>query len=293
MNRLKVFENSEFGEIRTVEVNGKPYFVASNVAKALGYSNQRDAIARHCKGVVKRDTHTSGGAQSMSYIPERDLYRLITHSKLESAERFESWVFDEVLPSIRRHGVYAVDELLNDPDMTIKAFTALKEEREKNRQLQADNNRMKPKEIFADAVAASQTSILIGELAKFICQNGYQIGQNRLFEYLRQNGYLMQVGSSRNLPQQRYVEQGVFEIKESNVQNPDGSVRITRTPKSLHISNNISRKLLAVTPPRLSYTAPQRGLERKIMNSREKGIRGELELAHKLEEYGYGCRRGQ
>ncbi len=133
MNELKLFENEEFGQVRMVEIDGKPYFVGKDVANALGYSNPRDAISRHCKGVVKHDTPTSSGIQSISYINEGDMYRLITHSKLESAERFESWVFDEVLPSIRKHGIYAtdnvIDNILNNPDFGIELLTKLKEER--------------------------------------------------------------------------------------------------------------------------------------------------------------------
>ena len=124
-----------------------------------------------------------------------------------------------------------MDELLNNPEVAIKAFTALKEEREMNRLLQAENSRMKPKEIFADAVATSKTSILIGDLAKILKQNGIETGQKRLFEWLRNNGYLMKYGNSRNMPTQQYMEQGLFEIKESTVNNPDGSVRINRTTK--------------------------------------------------------------
>lgn len=231
MNELQIFNNEEFGNIRTLEVGGKTLFVARDIAIALGYGNPNDAISRHCKGVAKHDTPTTSGIQSMSYISEGDLYRLITHSKLPSAERFETWVFDEVLPSIRKHGMYAVDELVNNPDLLIKVATELKEEREKNKQLEQKIEQDKPKTIFADAVSTSKTSILIGDLAKLICQNGVQIGQKRLFEWLRQNNYLIKSGSSRNMPQQRYVEQGLFEVKESNVQNPDGSVRITKTTK--------------------------------------------------------------
>ena len=132
MNALKIFSNDEFGEIRTVEIEGKIYFVGKDVANALGYSNHRDAIARHCKGVVKHDSFKEGG-QEVALIPEGDMYRLITHSKLESAERFESWVFDEVLPSIRKHGIYAtdkvIDDILNNPDFGIELLTKLKEER--------------------------------------------------------------------------------------------------------------------------------------------------------------------
>lgn len=106
MNELQIFNSGEFGEIRTIEIDGKPYFVGTDIAKALGYNNPRDAVLRHCKGVVKRDTPTSSGIQSMSYINEGDLYRLIMKSKLPSAEKFESWVMDEVLPTIRKTGSY-------------------------------------------------------------------------------------------------------------------------------------------------------------------------------------------
>lgn len=135
MNELQMFNSEEFGNIRTTEINGQPYFVASDVAKALGYSNPRKAIADHCKGVTKRDTPTSSGTQSISYINEGDMYRLIMKSKLPSAEKFESWVMDEVLPTIRKHGMYATDDvienILNNPDFAIKVLTDLKEEREK------------------------------------------------------------------------------------------------------------------------------------------------------------------
>ena len=225
MNELMIFENREFGRIRTTEIDNKPYFSAYDIATALGYSNSRDAILRHCKGVVKRDTLTSQGMQTLNFIPEGDIYRLIVRSHLPSAERFESWVFDEVLPQIRKTGGYHL------PQTYSEALRALAEKAEQNEKLLADNQRMRPKEIFADAVAASKTSILIGELAKLITQNGYEIGQTRMFRYLREHGYLIKDGSSRNMPMQKYVQQGLFEIKESNVQNPDGSVRITKTTK--------------------------------------------------------------
>ncbi|RHO90031.1 hypothetical protein DW049_02075 [Ruminococcus sp. AF41-9] len=133
MNHLQIFNSEEFGEIRTIEIDGKPYFVGTDVTKALGYSNPRKAILDHCKGVTKRDTPTSSGIQSMSYINEGDLYRLIMKSKLPSAEKFEMWVMDEVLPAIRNHGLYAtdnvIDNILNNPDFGIELLTRLKGER--------------------------------------------------------------------------------------------------------------------------------------------------------------------
>lgn len=234
MNNLQIFENKEFGSIRTVQLNNETYFVGKDIAEALGYAKARNAIATHVDEEDKKDAPIQGdlgGTQSMTVINESGMYSLILSSKLESAKRFKHWVTSDVLPSIRKHGVYAVDELLNNPDMAIKAFTALKEEREKNRLLQADNERMRPKEIFADAVASSKTSILIGDLAKILKQNGFVTGQKRLFEQLRQEGYLIKSGSSKNMPTQKSMELGLFEVKETSINNPDGSVRITKTTK--------------------------------------------------------------
>lgn len=232
MNELQIFENSEFGSVRTVDVDGKIYFVANDVAKALGYSVPKDAVTRHCKGALKQRYLTDGGEQEMKVIPEGDIYRLVIKSQLPTAEKFERWVFDEVLPSIRKHGMYAEDELLDNPDLLISVAQKLKEERERNKALKAENDRMKPKEIFADAVAASRTSILIGDLAKLIKQNGVDIGQKRMFAWLRENGYLIKRnGSDWNMPTQKSMEMGLFEVKESTVNNPDGSVRINRTTK--------------------------------------------------------------
>ena len=232
MNELKIFQSEEFGEIRTVQLNNETYFVGKDIATALGYERAAKAIQDHVDAEDKDEIpiqDSIGRMQNTPIITESGVYALIFGSKLESAKRFKHWVTSEVLPSIRKHGMYAVDELLDNPDMAIKAFTALKEEREKNKLLQADNDRMKPKEIFADAVATSKQSILIGQLAKLICQNGHEIGQQRLFRWMRENGYLMKHGSNYNMPMQRYVEQGLFEIKESAVTNPDGSVRMTKT----------------------------------------------------------------
>ena len=130
MENLTTFTNDVFGNIRGAEINGKPYFVGKDIAIALGYAKPTDAVRKHCKGVSKMEIPTNGGVQKVSIISEGDLYRLIAHSKLPEAEKFESWVFDEVLPSIRKHGMYATDDLLNDPDLMIKAANKIKEERE-------------------------------------------------------------------------------------------------------------------------------------------------------------------
>ena len=229
MQELQIFKNEEFGEIRTVTIDNEPWFVGKDVAAALGYSNTRDAISKHVheddKGVAKCDTPS--GKQEMTVINESGLYALIFGSKLESAKRFKHWVTSEILPSIRKHGGYiAGQENMSDEQLLAKALMVAQSKIAEN---QKQIERMKPKEIFADAVATSHTSILIGQLAKLICQNGHEIGQQRLFRWMRDNGYLMKHGSNYNMPMQRYVEQGLFEIKESAVTNPDGSVRMTKT----------------------------------------------------------------
>lgn len=230
MNELQIFKNSEFGSVRTVDIDGKIYFVANDVAKALGYKRPADAVTAHCKGSVKHRYLTEGGEQELKVIPEGDIYRLVIKSQLPTAEKFERWVFDEVIPSIRKHGMYAEDELLDNPDLLISVVQKLKEERERSKVLKAENDRMKPKEIFADAVATSHTSILIGDLAKLIKQNGVDIGQKRMFTWLRDNGYLIKRnGSDWNMPTQRSMEMKLLEVKERTVNNPDGSVRITKT----------------------------------------------------------------
>ena len=236
MNELQIFNNEEFGSVRTITKDNKTYFVGNDVAKALGYSETAKAIRTHCKGVSEMDIPTNGGIQTMKMITEGDIYRLVIKSQLPQAEKFESWVFDNVLPSIRKNGGYiAGQETLSDEELMARALLVannkIKERDAIIERQQAKIEADKPKTIFADAVSTSHTSILVGGLAKLICQNGVQIGQKRLFDWLRDNGYLIKCGSSKNMPIQRYVEQGLFEIKESNVQNPDGSVRITKTTK--------------------------------------------------------------
>lgn len=243
MNGLQIFDNPEFGQIRTIEENGKVLFCGSDVAKALGYSNPYDAMARHCKkaGIVKREgvskttnQHgvTTDQINEMKYIDEGNLYRLITHSKLPSAERFESWVFDEVLPSIRKHGMYARDELLDNPDLLIEVATQLKREREQRKALESKVKQDAPKVLFADAVAASNTLILIGELAKILRQNSVDIGRNRLFKWLREKGYLSKRnGTDYNAPTQRAMELGLFEVKETAITHSDGHVTVNKTTK--------------------------------------------------------------
>lgn len=235
MNDIQIFNNPDFGEVRTLEENGAVLFCGSDVAKALGYSNPSKALSDHCKGVTKRYTPTKSGTQEMSFIPEPDLYRLVFSSKLPTAEKFTDWVTAEVLPTIRRHGMYAtpdtVEKMLADPDTAIKLLTTLKEERAQRLALEAQAEADKPKVLFADAVSASHTSILVGDLAKLLRQNGVDIGQNRLFRFLREKGYLCSQGERYNLPTQRSMDRGWFQVKETTINQPDGSIRVTRTVK--------------------------------------------------------------
>ena len=239
MNELQIFNSEEFGEIRTVSINDEPWFVGKDVATALGYERATKAIQDHVNEEDKDEVpiqDSIGRMQKTPIINESGLYALIFGSKLESAQRFKRWVTSEVLPSIRKHGGYiAGQESMTDDQLLAKALLVAQSKIAERDQIIAQKQerieQMRPKEVFADAVATSKHSILIGDLAKLICQNGYQIGQKRLFQWMRDNGYLMTQGSSYNRPKQRYVEQGLFEIKESAINNPDGSVRITITPK--------------------------------------------------------------
>ena len=239
MNDLQIFKSDKFGEIRTLEdESGKALFCGSDVAKALGYVNTKDALARHCRddGVAFHDLIDSmGREQQAKFINEGNVYRLITHSKLPAAQQFESWVFDEVLPTIRRHGAYmndsTLEQALTSPDFLIQLATKLKEEKAKRIELEAKIEQDKPRVLFAQAVETAKTSILVGDLAKILKQNGVETGQKRLFERLRQDGYLIKDGNSRNMPTQRAMEMGLFEVKESTVSNPDGSIRVTKTTK--------------------------------------------------------------
>ncbi|WP_298653079.1 phage antirepressor KilAC domain-containing protein [uncultured Eubacterium sp.] len=230
---IKIFNNAEFGEVRIFDKNGEPWFVGRDVCNILGYANSSDALAKRVdtedKGVANCDT--LGGNQNLTIINESGLYSLILSSKLPNAKRFKHWVTSEILPSIRKHGMYATDELINNPDVFIQVLQELKAERERKAALEAQAEANRPKIIFADAVAASHNSILIGDLAKLIKQNGVDIGQKRLFEWLRNNGYLMKSGASYNLPTQKSMELKLFEIKERTINNPDGSIRTTKTTK--------------------------------------------------------------
>lgn len=231
MNEIFNFNGQQ---VRTTMVDGEPYFVGKDVATILGYSNQRDALAKHVdeedKGVAKCDT--LGGKQNLTVINESGLYSLILFSKLPQAKEFKHWVTSEVLPSIRKHGMYAVDSLLDDPDFAIATFQRLKEEREQRKALEVKMKEQKPLVNFANAVSTSEDSILIGDFAKLMSQNGVKIGQNRLFEWLRQKGFLIsRKGDSWNMPKQEYLDKGLFEVKESTVKASGGLVKLYRTTK--------------------------------------------------------------
>lgn len=235
-NGMQVFKNEEFGQVRVIDNGGRTLFCGADVARALGYARPGKAIIDHCKGVLKRDTLTSGGTQSLSYIPEGDVYRLIVHSKLPSAEKFERWVFDDVLPTIRHTGGYVDDDelFINTYMPTLDGASramfkaTLSSLRKANEKIEED----KPKVLFAEAVDSSVNSILISDLAKLIKQNGVDVGQNRLYSWMRENGYLIKRrGSDYNSPTQKSMEAGWFEIKERTVTKPDGQIIVTKTPK--------------------------------------------------------------
>ncbi|MBY2443970.1 phage antirepressor [Clostridioides difficile] len=240
MNNIQIFKNCNFGEVRTIEIDGKAYFVASDIAKALGYSNTRDAVKKHCKWVAKCDIpHPQSDSKvlKVNIIPEGDMYRLISNSELPNAEKFESWVFDEVLPIIRKTGgyIHTTEDMSDDEIMARALQVAQKTIEKKNREIEEKDKVIQlqqPKVLFADSVASSDNSILVGELAKLLRQNGIDTGQNRLFDWLRNNGYLIKrKGEDYNTPTQKSVDLGVIETKEGTRVHPDGHTSITKTPK--------------------------------------------------------------
>ncbi|ERI92309.1 phage antirepressor protein [Clostridiales bacterium oral taxon 876 str. F0540] len=239
MSEIQIFRSPEFGAIRTLKENGKGLFCGRDIAVSLGYDQPHKAVERHCRyGMKCTVPHPQSKDKTieMIFIPEGDVYRLIVHSKLPAAERFEQWVFDEVLPSINKHGAYItmqkLEEIMNDPDSWIKVLTALKTERQEKKRLQIKATEDKPKVVFANAVAVSDGTILIGELAKILKGNGVDIGQNRLFEHLRQEGFLIKrKGTDYNAPTQMAMELGLFKVKETAITHSDGHITISKTTK--------------------------------------------------------------
>lgn len=241
MNELRVFDNAQFGQVRTINKDGEPWFVGKDVAEALGYSNPRKALYDHVDiedktdGVTIRDS--IGRPQNPVIINESGLYSLVMSSKLPNARQFKRWVTSEVLPSIRKNGGY-IDgqETMTDDELLANALMVAQRKIEaRDKQIEVQEKQieaMHPKALFADAVSASKTSILIGDLAKLLKQNGVDIGQKRLFQWLRENKYLIsQKGASYNSPTQRSMEMKLFEVKETTITHADGHITINRTAK--------------------------------------------------------------
>ena len=233
MTDIQIFKNEQFGEVRTIAKDGEPWFVANDICKVLGHTNSRVAVAaldEDEKGVSK--VYTLGGEQQMTVVNEAGMYQLVIRSNLPAAKAFKRWITHEVIPTIRRHGAYAtettIESIIADPESGIKLLQALKAEQERRKEAEAIAEAQRPKALFADAVAASDNSILVGELAKILRQNGVETGQNRLFQWMRENGYIMRY---TNVPTQYSMERGLMEVKERAINNPDGSIRITQTTK--------------------------------------------------------------
>lgn len=237
MNELQIFKNNEFGEIRTKMISNEPYFMLRDVCRVLEIKNSRDAKSRlNENGVGTTDIIDSfGRIQKADFINESNLYKLVFQSRKPQAEKFSDWVTSEVLPTIRKHGAYmsseVIEKTLSDPDYLIRLATNLKEEKAKRALAEAQIEKDKPKVLFADSCEVAENSILIGEFAKRLKQNGFDIGQNKLFEWLRQHDYLCKSGERKNLPTQYSMELGLFEIKTRVLSNPNGSVRTTSTTK--------------------------------------------------------------
>lgn len=236
MNKLQIFKNAEFGEVRVVEHEGQPCFVASDVAKALGYEKPNNAVNEHCKKVNKFSYPNSGQLQPYNIIPESDVYRLVMRSNLPKAIEFQDWICEEVIPSLRKTGGYMLTKADDTPESIMARAVLVAQEtierlKSHTEKLESRVEEMRPKELFADSVSASESSILVGQLAALLKQNGVNIGQNRLFERLRNEGFLIKFGERRNCPTQRALDMGLFELKERTVNNPDGTVRITLTTK--------------------------------------------------------------
>lgn len=252
MEITKIFKNEEFGEISVISKDKKEYFEATSVATILGYQNPRDAILRHCKkdGVVFHNVRVVTGIRkdgskaekhtSKKYISEGNLYRLIMKSKMPNAVQFESWIMDEVLPDIRKHGVYmdndVIEKTLQSPDFIIKLATELKKERQekimaqrKLENLEAVITIDKPYTNFGKKIAVTSDAITIGQFAKLLANNNIVMGRNRLFDFLREQGYLIKKGKDKNIPKQPYLEQGLFKIAERVVNTVEGEILSTTT----------------------------------------------------------------
>ncbi|MEV2756714.1 phage antirepressor [Paenibacillus larvae] len=231
MNQLQVF-NFTGKDVRVIMKDGQPWWLAKDICSVLDHSDVSMAVKRLDEDEKLTQTlFVSGQNRNVWFVNEPGFYSLILTSRKPEAKQFKRWVTHEVLPAIRKTGMYATDELLDNPDFLIQAATKLKEEREARKLLESQIEQDRPKVIFAEALETSKSSILIGELAKLLKQNGINVGQNRLFNWLRAEGYLGRKGDYRNLPTQKSMELGLFEIKTRTIANPDGSTRITKTTK--------------------------------------------------------------
>lgn len=244
-NEIQLFHSDKFGDVRGAVFDGEAMIAAPDVAKKLGYRDAANML--RSLDDDEKGTHvvsTLGGDQRISFITESGFYRAVLQRKSgripdkdakKRVEDFQRWVTHDVLPSIRKHGAYAtpvtIDAIIADPQFGIRLLTELQDERTKREQLEAENDELRPKALFADAVAASDGTCLVGELAKMLRQNGVEVGQNRLFAMLREDGYLGKSGGNYNVPTQRAMELGLFRIKETAVTHSDGHVTINRTPK--------------------------------------------------------------
>lgn len=241
MNELHIFKSPEFGQVRTVMVDGEPWFVGKDVATALGYSNPSNAVVTHVddedKTTYSFQVSGSNYKSKATLINESGLYSLVLSSKLPTAKKFKHWITSEVLPAIRKTGGYIANaETMTDAEIMSKALLIAKQTIDNREQrihsLELETERMKPKEIFADAVSASNSSILIGDLAKILHGNGIKVGRGRLFAWMREHGFLIkQKGTSYNMPTQRAMELGLFRVKEGSYVDGKGNNIITKTTK--------------------------------------------------------------
>lgn len=236
MNDIQIFNNPEFGEIRTVNINNEPWFVGKDIAQILGYAKPLNALAMHIDeddSLKQGLTDGLGRKQETIFINESGLYSLVLSSKLPTAKKFKRWVTSEVLPTIRKHGAYMTAETLENallsPDYLIKIATRLKEEQEARRKAEAVIEANRPKVIYADAVSVSDDVVSIGKLANFLNQNGVNTGRNRLIRWMQDNGYLIRYGRDHNTPTQKAMDLGLFKVKQTTITSANGSVKLTRT----------------------------------------------------------------
>lgn len=239
MNNLQIFDSPDFGQIRTIQQNGEPWFVGKDVADILGYQNGSRDVNRHVDE-DDRQNYQNGTFESnrgLTIINESGLYSLILSSKMPKAKEFKRWVTSEVIPAIRKNGGYiAGSEKMTDAEIMAKAVlvaqSTIRQRDQRIKELESDVAAAKPKVLFADAVSASDSTILIGDLAKILKQNGYNTGQKRLFQWLRDNGYLIKrQGADYNSPTQHSMELGLFRVKETPIIHADGHVTVNKTVK--------------------------------------------------------------